>query len=413
MASASAMALPMRQNKMTEIITYSLKNGQKYSDAYYQDITEFTNEVLAEISHCSMGLIEDFRTFIQTTRGESLRSYDEYAFEILTLGTLWRIYGPTALHLTTTPQRLLAGLARIRKRIAFLKPVVDFWRGVLGTIYLSPRNGQTRRGFEPSLENLDQLLAWMAASGDFNEEVKRLGHWRKFLRSRESQKLATVSKTADALKTVTSLATWFEARSLKVLGEYTQNVEQFLKEKHPNYRWREDVIFCGRQRVEYHLYMVGAEILNRAFREKFLKTGRKVVLLPPCMKAKLESGCEAIETPLGERCAACTPGCRVNQVTKLGEKYGFDVFIMPHELSVFSNGGIKPANDQQFGVVGVSCPLTNLTGGWETKDLGVPAQGVLLDYCGCPWHWHEEGISTDINFNQLLDVVGIQKSLRN
>jgi hypothetical protein len=39
------------------------------------------------------------------------------------------------------------------------------------------------------------------------------------------------------------------------------------------------------------------------------------------------------------------------------------------------------------------------------KRLYVPAQGLLLDYCGCKWHWHKDGIPTDINFNQLLRLM--------
>jgi hypothetical protein len=99
----------------------------------------------------------------------------------------------------------------------------------------------------------------------------------------------------------------------------------------------------------------------------------------------------------------------VHQLTKLGEKCGFAVLIMPHELSVFSSGAVEPVEAGAVGIVGVSCPLTNPSGGWETQDLGIPAQGVLLDYCGCPWHWHKEGIPTDINFGQLLRVLGIDK----
>lgn len=62
------------------------------------------------------------------------------------------------------------------------------------------------------------------------------------------------------------------------------------------------------------------------------------------------------------------------------------------------------------GIVGVSCPLTNVTGGWETRALGIPAQAVLLDYCGCSWHWRPgEGIMTDINLRQLLRTVGVEE----
>ena len=85
---------------------------------------------------------------------------------------------------------------------------------------------------------------------------------------------------------------------------------------------------------------------------------------------------------------------------------------MPHELSVFSNGTIRPDKDVAVGVVGVSCPLTNPTGGWETKALGIPAQGVLLDYCGCRYHWHRQGIPTDLNIGQLLRVLDVDRSQR-
>jgi hypothetical protein len=194
---------------------------------------------------------------------------------------------------------------------------------------------------------------------------------------------------------------------LKTLGKYTPNVDRFLEEKHPEYQWREDRFFCGRKREEYHLNMVGTEILNRAFRADFLETETKIVLLPPCMKARQDGSCQAVPSPFGDQCAHCTPGCRIHQATLLGEKYGFGVTIIPHELSVFSSGKIKAPKKRAIGIVGVSCPLTNVTGGWETKDLGVPAQGVLLDYCGCHWHWHpQEGIPTDINFNQLLKIIG-------
>jgi len=388
---------------MVEIITYSLRNGQKNSRTYYQECATFTDEVLAEIKQCAGGQVKAYRAHIQREAIEAPRSFDEYAFELLLLGTLWRVYAANAQQLSNLPQQTLAVLGKWRNQHPALKPVIDPLRGWLGTVYLTSKNGEHRKSLQASLKNMDFLLRWMNATGELHEEVKRLQNWRDFLAQLPLQDQVAI------LETATSLGAWFEARSLDILGKYTPNVEQFLKEKHPSYRWREDVIMTGRQRMEYHLNMVGTEILNRAFRADFLQTEQKVVLLPPCMKAKPETECKATDTPLGQRCAACTPGCRVHQTTKLGEKHGFAVFIMPHELDVFSSGGIKPRSDKSAGIVGVSCPLTNVTGGWETKDLGVPAQGLLLDYCGCPWHWHEQGIPTDINFQQLLRIVGVKE----
>ena len=385
---------------MNEIITYSLRAGESFSDQYYRDIAIFAEQVLAEADQRAHSVVKDFQGYLQQTERETLRSQAEYIFEFLTLGVLWNIYTANAIDSNGWPQRLLAAFAGLRKRNEYLKPAVDFIRGILATLFLFRQNSGGNKTPAPTLENLERLLSWLAATGDFTEEVKRLQAWQEFL---STQKL---EEAARGLATATALADWFQIHSLEALGRYTPNVEEFLAKTHPTYRWREDVVFCGRQRVEYHLNMVGTEIMNRAFRNQFLQTERKVVFVPPCMRARPEGECKAQPTPFGAHCAACTPGCRVHQVTKLGEKHGFDVFIIPDELSVVADNKVKPSQDNRLGLVGVSCPLTNITGGWEMRRLGIPAQGVLLDYCGCPWHWHKHGIPTDINLNRLLQVLG-------
>ncbi len=385
---------------MTEIVTYSLRNGRKHSTQYYQDIATFTDTFLAEAEVQIGTIVHAFQYYIEETNHEIPRTFAEYAFELLTLGTLWSIYADQAVGKSKTIQNFLIKLVQWRRKSAFLKPGIDFVRGLTAFSFL--RSQQRRSHTQLTLDNLDQLLHWMAASGDFKEEVQRLQTWREFLTGQ------TPVDVESYLNRVLSLADWFESHSLTALGAYTPHVEQFLANTYPaDYRWREDAILCGRQRVEYHMNMVGTEILNRAFRQEFLQTKRKLVLLPPCMKARQDGRCEATMTPFGEQCNACEPGCRVHQTTQLGKKHGFNVLILPHELSVFSNGNMAPKQDNSVGVVGVSCPLTNVTGGWETKRLGIPAQGVLLDYCGCSWHWHlAGGIPTDINFKQLLGCIG-------
>jgi len=387
-----------------EVITYSLRDGHKRSDPYYRDVAAFTEEVLAEAESRIQPLVEDFQAYVQETGRETPRSGPEYTLELLTLGVLWRVYAGHALDLATTPGRVLAYLVRVRQRGGRLKPGIDLLRGVLGRFFLSSDGRRRAEVPPPTLDHLDRLLEWLSASDSFSQEVKRLRAWRDFLADQPP------AEALAHLEAAIALAAWFEARSEEVVGRYTPHVEQFLTQTHPSYRWREDAIFCGRQRVEYHLNMVGTEILNRAFREAFLDTARKVVLVPPCMRARPDGVCQARPTPFGARCAGCTPGCRVHQTTKLGEKHGFEVLILPHELSVFASGTVEPMNGSRAGVVGISCVLTNPSGGWETKDLGIPAQGVLLDYCGCPWHWHKEGFPTDINLRQLLAVIGINEN---
>ena len=41
------------------------------------------------------------------------------------------------------------------------------------------------------------------------------------------------------------------------------------------------------------------------------------------------------------------------------------------------------------------------------RQIDVPVQGVLLDYCGCQWHWGlEDHFPTDINLKQLMETLG-------
>jgi len=388
---------------MVEVITYSLRDGQERSDQYYKDVAAFTDEVLAEAEGQTRTLVTSFQTYRQQTGREVPRTCAEYHIELLTLGVLWRVYAGDVLRLAEAPRRVLASLAALRQRAGRLKQAVDFLRGLVAALCLSPDGREAIDVPAPTLDHLDRLLSWMAATGDFNEAVKRLRAWRGFLAGQPPE------EAARCLAVAISFAAWFEARSLAALDRYTPHVERFLAEAHPSYRWREDAIFCGRRRVEYHLNMVGTEILNRAFREPFLRTERKLILLPPCMKAQPDHRCRAQPTPFGARCAGCTPDCRVRHLTELGEALGFGTLILPDELSVFSSGAVKPMDDEETGIVGVSCVLTNASGGWETRALGIPAQGLLLDYCGCSWHWHEQGIPTDINVGQLLRVLGIDQ----
>ncbi|MFH2039414.1 MAG: DUF116 domain-containing protein [Chloroflexota bacterium] len=386
---------------MPEILTYSLRSTQPNSDEDYRTISAFSTEVLRHAIGQVSDLLAAFISRNDPPANISPRKRDEVVFELLTLGVLWRVYASSAMRSRSGARRILSWLAVLRKRDPFLKPGVDLLRGWLGG-WLAFAKQMDQGEVVSTLKHLDILLEWLSASGEFTEEVNRLTKWRDHLAS------LPPGTATSALQKAIDLAGWFETTSLERLGEFTKDVENFLSATHPNYRWREDNLFTGRQRVEYHLNMFGTEILNRCLRADFLKTTARIVIVPPCMKAKSDDDCLATSTPYGACCANCTPGCRVNQLTRLGEKHGFQVFMIPDELKTFAAGDSNPSGKHSIGLVGVSCPLTNAAGGWEMMRLGVPAQGLLLDYCGCSYHWHKDGIPTDMNFQQLLRLLEIK-----
>jgi uncharacterized protein len=383
-----------------DAVTYSLKNGASTSDQYYRDVSAFTDEFLAKATLLKP-IVEKFRAYVKEESKEQVRSHDEYLFELAMLGTLWYTYGDDAYGITPGWTRIMAGLVSLRQRGGMVKSVADSVRGILATLFLSPVDHDECP--RPTLDHFDRLLNWMEASGDYVQEVRRLRNWRDYWAGQPPMVIA-----ADVTIAIL-ISDWFADQSLAVLGKYTPNVERFLREKQPGHRWKEDVIFASRRRVEYHLNMVGAEIMNRAFRDDFMKTKRKAVILPACMRYYPKPQCKARSNGLSCECTGCTPQCRVNQLTKMGRKFGFGVFLVPHESSVFSGDAGRALIGEGAGIVGIACVSNLISGGWKAKGLGLPPQCVLLDHCGCRKHWHEQGIPTDINMNRLMQVLDKKK----
>ncbi len=233
------------------------------------------------------------------------------------------------------------------------------------------------------------------------QEVLRLRDWERYLQS------LGPGEAEDILATAITLAAWFKVRSDEALGMYTVNVDRYLNEFRLEKYWQEDVIFCGRRRAEYHLNMVGAEIMNRAFRDKFLNTDHKAVLIPSCMRIHKAEKCKGWDDADGFHCAGCTKGCTICMLISMGKQYGFDVKVVSHSTSISANRGSYTVFDRSTGIVGVACVLNLISGGWMLDGMAVLAQCVFLDYCGCKNHWSREGIPTQINMRQLKRVLGI------
>ena len=124
------------------------------------------------------GLIESFQAYVRDRHIEAVRTKEEYLFELLTLGTLWRVYGDDAHDMPGMPAKILIGLADLRKQGGNVKQAADFFKGIIATAFISPVDRQWYP--RPTIDHLDKLLQWMAATGEFPQELKRLNVWREF-----------------------------------------------------------------------------------------------------------------------------------------------------------------------------------------------------------------------------------------
>ena len=379
-----------------EKITYFLCESNESSTEFYKKNLNFSKKVLNKLEGNFSNDINDYMNYINKNNMEQLRSKSEYLLEILMIGVFSKEHVNKAISLSKIPRNILIKLSTLREKES-IKKIVDINRGLLEYLFLNRRSNDK---VKISLENYKKLVNYLKACGDYKEEAKRLEVWISYFFSLNKNKVEKI------LTSYLEFAKYFEDISQEVLGIYTKNVNLFLKNIDKKYKYREDFLFCSRKEVEYHLNMVGAQIMNEAYRKEFLKTKEKRLLLPSCMRIKDEKNCKAIKTEEGYICNSCSKNCNVNKYDKLGKKYNFQVYIIPHESSISVKNKIK---DSHIGIIGVACVLNLISGGLKAKNLGFVPQCVFLDYCGCKDHWHDKGIITDINMSYLLYSLGIEE----
>lgn len=375
-----------------QAITYSLKLNQTNSNTYYDDVRKFTGIVMSHTQNNLVPVAKEYYDFLRTYKLEKLREIEEYILELISFGVLWRSYSPQALAVKHAPFITLARMAEWRKKHQRIKPYIDFARGILMTAFMLP-NTNGKRPEIPTLRQVDHVCKWLESTGEFREQAYRFIRWRGFWEMKSPEEMYKIFLAID------EFTQWFEKESIDALGKYTMNVDNFLQTSQKRYRWREDRISCTRKRIEYHLNMVGAELMNRAFLKEYSETKIKTILVPGCMRKRDKKKCEAKKVKEGLICNGCEPQCRVNRLCEMGKKNNFDVCIIPHasDLSLWSP---KP-NQPKRGVVASACVTTLVEGGWELKRYDVPAQCVLLDYSGCDKHWRKDGIPTELNIQEL------------
>lgn len=137
-------------------------------------------------------------------------------------------------------------------------------------------------------------------------------------------------------------------------------------------------------------------------------TRNKTVLLPTCMSDPENKTCQAKTDGIQMKCISCSRNCLVNKIQSENRKKGVDTFLVPHS-TYFSEFLKRWKNQDTTGIVGVSCVLNLLKGGYEMQNLNIPSQCVFLDHCGCKKHWHKTGIPTTLDTLQLSAILSDNK----
>lgn len=373
--------------------TYCLSPNGARSEQYRRSVARLADEVLAAgaVLH---EIVDAYGAWIEETGREPRRSEPEYLLEALALGVLWRARGADAT------RREGVGAAFVRQLAAWRRAGGPRLRDGSTSLILSVDAPFEPGGPTPGLDDVERLLTWLVASGEYDDEVARLEGWEAFLRADPASAGAT-------LEEIVAFAAAFEGWSEHAIGIFTIGVERFFRDDLPRRRWREDTIQCARRRIEYHLSMVGAEILNRAWREAFLACERHVVVMPGCLRARPDAACAAERNGLDLRCRGCERACAVRAATALARRAGAGAVAVTHG-SDFSRFLRSPAlRGERVGIVGVACVPGLLGAGWRARAEGLAAQCVLLEASGCE-HWRDDPRPTALDLGELQRVLGAE-----
>ena len=395
-----------------EELIYDLRSGRASSDCFYADVHALSSHTVSEVDRRAADALDGYSMYVTSTLREAPRTRGEYALELLTLGMAVRLYEGVAARTPAWVVGVCRELYWMRRRWPRLKPMIDAVRAGIFQVWMRRKlqSGRYGRGGNAVFERLEtkpaacwagvpHLIAWMQSTGEFEQEARRLDNWKAFLSEfprMQAERCIAVS---------VSLFDWFTDEAHGALGKYTRGVIPFLETAHTRRFWREDRLFCARERVEYHLGMVAAEVMNAGLRSEFERKPKKILLVPTCMRGAQASQCKAVVRGVDISCAACDPACAVNRISRHMRAQGVQVFMVPH-ASGFSRWLERWQSDPTVGVAAVACLLNILPGGYEMRARRIASQCVPLDYPGCAKHWTEEGIPTAVNEARLAQIVG-------
>ena len=126
---------------------------------------------------------------------------------------------------------------------------------------------------------------------------------------------------------------------------------------------------------------IDIQMKNINDRERFLKTSKRVLLLPHCSRKFMDNRCKAVFDPKipSYSCSHCSPDCLVNRATSAGEENHYDVYVLPGGSCIHRilERGCYEA------LVGVACGEEIRLADGLLEKTGLPGQNVPLIKNGC------------------------------
>ena len=185
-----------------------------------------------------------------------------------------------------------------------------------------------------------------------------------------------------------------------LLEKYTEQTEEHLKTLPLRKIWDRRL---ATTREQYHLYMLEIELINRLFREEFLKADRKIALMPYCLQ-DFSVSCKSAENGFDYQCTHCSGKCFQNHASRILEAHSIEPYIwMGGDMKQLAKYTFH--EKRTFGVLGIAC-IPELTFGMRTcRRNNIPVVGIPLNANRCA-RWFGDFFTNSVDLNELEKLVG-------
>ncbi len=193
----------------------------------------------------------------------------------------------------------------------------------------------------------------------------------------------------------------FAPISEEIAAVFTPQLPAFLKALPPEHQDNETFTISERG---YHLRMLHIEVMNRVMRHDFHKAKNKVVILPHCLRDFREEVCQFKPGDVDYVCRGCTEECYINQTGSWLSQYPEYHLYIAVERDLEKVFELARQRYEDTALLGVACVPELYQGMRLARKMGIPAQGVLLNYNRCQ-RWMGVAHFTSFNLKQLQMIV--------
>ncbi len=186
---------------------------------------------------------------------------------------------------------------------------------------------------------------------------------------------------------------------LDALHQYTPGVKEHLKKVPLSQRFDKTI----RTKEEgYHLYMLEIGLVNRIYRDAFLKSGYKFALLPHCLR-DFRARCDSVPGDVEYVCMGCTADCFIRLGSQLLNKYGIHPYI---SVTVDQERLFRrlKAEHPSIGALGIACIPELAQGMRLCVKFGISPVGIPLSANRCA-RWMKQAHESSFSLEELEELI--------